>query len=90
MFEHLLLTNKDFEFCLYYLWGLLQLQLSATTGKEQLQSFGVREKKGCKRTIKICHKFLARKVVVNESCICGWRIFIFRQRIFEVYMAVIH
>jgi hypothetical protein len=46
MFEHLLLRNKDFEFCLYYFWGLLQFQLSETTGKEQLQSFGVRETKG--------------------------------------------
>jgi hypothetical protein len=76
------------NFATYYFCGHLQLLLSETTGKEQLQSFGVRETKGCKRSIKIDDNALARKVVVNESCIWGWRIFLFWQRIFEV--AVIH
>ena len=78
------------NFVTYCFWGQLQLQLSETTLREQLQSFGVREMKGCKRSIKIDNNALARKVVVNESCIWGWRIFLFRQRIFEVCVAVIH
>lgn len=57
------------NFVAYYFWGQLQLQLSETTGKEQLQLFGVREMKGCKRSIKIDDNALARKVVVNESYI---------------------
>jgi hypothetical protein len=78
------------NFVTYCFWGQLQLQLSETTGREQLQSFGVREMKGCKRSIKIDNNALARNVVVNESCIRGCRIFLFRQRIFEVCVAVIH
>ena len=78
------------NFVTYYFWGQLQLQLLEATGKEQLQSFGVRETKGCKRSIKIDDNALAIKVVVSESCIWGWRIFLFQQRIFEVCVAVIH
>jgi hypothetical protein len=46
--------------------------------------------KGFKRSIKIDGNALARKVVVNESYIWGWRRFLFWQRIFEIYVAVIH
>lgn len=70
------------NFVTYYFWGQLQLQLSEITGRERLQSFGVRETKGCKRSIKIDDNALARKVVVIESCIWGWRICPFRPKIF--------